>query len=334
MAHRPFATYGEFLARLYGQNQFAIKLGLDTIRTALLEEGSPERRAPAILVAGTNGKGSTSAYLGAILQAHGLMVGLYTSPHLVDLRERFRIGGRPVSEALAFEVGGDVLSRYATPTSRRGALTFFELTTLMAAMIFSRASVDVAIYEVGLGGRLDAVNGIEPALSVVTTIDLDHQQYLGDTLEAIASEKCGIFRETAPAIVGFQTHRSALEICRERAPHEVEVAGEDFDEGDLGGAIEHAPQVMRKNAAAAYAAARRYLGPDFDAIRAKEGLESARWPGRLDVRELNVAGCGRRRFLLDAAHNPAGVTALMEFIEAREIPIGAVVCGAMKDKAL
>lgn len=327
-------TYEEFLLKLYGQNQFAIKLGLDSIRSAFAEAGHPERCARAIIIAGTNGKGTTSAYLAGILQAHGLKVGLYTSPHLTDLRERFRIEGRPVSRELTLEIGVEVLERYGQPFADRGGLTFFELTTLMATLIFSRVGVDVAIYEVGLGGRLDAVNGIEPALSVITTIDFDHQQYLGDTIEAITREKYGIFRASVPGIIGFQTRREVLEVCRESGPKELEVYGESFDASNLGEALEAMPRIVGINASTAWASARSFLGEDFDPCRGREGLARVRWPGRLDLRELSMPGHGRRRFLFDAAHNPAGVSVLREFIDSQDVPIGAVVCGAMKDKNL
>jgi dihydrofolate synthase / folylpolyglutamate synthase len=331
-----FDSYEDFIERLYAQNQFAMKLGLEAMQTALEACGHPEREHRCILVAGTNGKGTTAAYLAGILQAHGFKVGLYTSPHLIDLRERFRIDGCPVDESLTFEVGRRVMERFGVARGERAPLTFFELTTLMATVIFARSGVDVAVYEIGLGGRLDAVNAIEPELSVVTTIDFDHMQYLGDTIEAIAAEKCGIFRAGIPAIIGYQDHPEALQVCRDRAQARgcasVRSYGADFDSSALGPAGCVLPEVTARNVATSVAAARQFLGESFSESLAIGGIERVRWPGRLEHRVVPVGDLARVHVLFDAAHNPAGVAVLEQYLDQQSLKVGAVVCGVMKDK--
>lgn len=327
-------AWGAFSRRLFDQNLFAIKLGLDNIRRALDLEGHPERTAPAIVVGGTNGKGSTAAALAAILQAHGLKVGLYTSPHLIELRERFRIDGVPVSRARVLDVGRGVLTRYGAEDADP-CLTFFELTTLMASKIFAAASVDVAVWEVGLGGRLDAVNAIEPAMTVVTNIDLDHQKYLGDTIEAVASEKAGLRRPDVPLILGPQTHPQVARVFD--FPETVALENDDYpagEEAQLRRIIDWSSHVvdsrtLHENRRTAIAAAREFLGQRWSRAAESTGLSRSRWPGRLDPRTVEVGGV-KRRFLLDAAHNPAGTDRLYELFA--HDPPGAVVIGAMADK--
>ncbi len=189
--------YRASLDFLFARTTGQWKLGLERVEAFLGELGDPHRRLRALHVAGTNGKGSVCASLEAVLRARGLKVGKYTSPHLVDFRERFMVDGRPVSEEaiVAF------LDRW-TPTVERLGATFFEATTAMAFELFAEAEVDVAVIETGLGGRLDASNVITPLVAGVTGIAIDHTEWLGTTREAIAPEKAGIFKPGVPAIVG------------------------------------------------------------------------------------------------------------------------------------
>jgi dihydrofolate synthase/folylpolyglutamate synthase len=334
-----------FVERLYRQNEFAIKLGLEAVDEALRLEGRPETSHPAILVGGTNGKGETAAFLSSILAAHGLKVGLYTSPHIMDFRERFRVDGELMSRSEVLELGQGVLARYGEADGPGPQLTFFEITTVMAVLGFAAHDVDVAVYEVGLGGRLDATNALPAELSVVTSIALDHKQYLGETLEEVAAEKAGIFRPTRPAVVGHQAHAAAKETLRKLAPQEASFYGDDFwaeDDGAfvIGGRdvrIEWRaglPQTRRWNAACAIQAASRYLGDRLDLDRLREGLDRSRWPGRLDFRSVSGADKTTRQFLFDAAHNPDASRSLFDFIADEGIEIGAVVFSAMKDKDL
>ncbi len=190
-------AYGAALDALFARTGGASVYGLERVRALLATLGDPHRRYPVFHVAGTNGKGSTAAVLTALLRARGLRVGTYTSPHLVDFRERFVVDGAPVDEAAAVEF----LARTAGDAERLGA-TFFEITTALAFDHFAAARVDVAVIETGLGGRLDATNVVDPLAAGVTEIGLDHTELLGDTIEAIAGEKAGIYKRGRPAVVG------------------------------------------------------------------------------------------------------------------------------------
>lgn len=332
-----------FTARLFGQNQFAIKLGLDAMRAALAHLGRARLPHEVILVAGTNGKGTASSCLNALLCGHGLRVGLYTSPHIIGLEERFRVDGVPCARERVLEVGERVFARFGVEGAEP-RLTFFELTTLMAVELFCEAEVDVAIYEVGLGGRLDATNALEPGVSVITTIGLDHQKYLGDTLAEVAHEKLGIAREGRPLIIGPQEHDEA------RGAIDAEVAGRpgvSFPEDDearalgcLVGEVERwgalRAEYQRRHYLTATRAAAALLARVGGTLRRDVVLSAparVRWPGRLEQRALRV---GERTvpFLLDAAHNPDGARALFEYLAREGVEPRAILVGAMKDKEL
>jgi len=342
------ASWDSFVARLYRQREFVIKLGLAPILEALELEGQPQRSHARILVAGSNGKGQTSAFISAILKAHGLRVGFFSSPHIIDFRERFRVDGRLVSRAELMAVGNRVLERYGDLQTPGPQLTFFESAALMAALVFQARSVDVGVYEVGLGGRLDATNALEPDLSVVTSIGLDHTDFLGETLEAVAGEKAGIFRADRPAIIARQAHEAAFLELRRRAPADALFFGNDF-RVDARGLIElgapddprattlqwapDAAPTAQWNAACASAAAARFLGHAFEPSLALKGLNACRWPGRLDRRRLRTgAGSAEYDYLFDAAHNPDAAAMLFEHIERNNITISAVLCTSMRNK--
>ncbi|MFZ1672240.1 MAG: folylpolyglutamate synthase/dihydrofolate synthase family protein, partial [Nitrospira sp.] len=205
-------TYSATVQFLYGLQQHGIKLGLETIRVLLTRVGEPHRRYPVLHIGGTNGKGSTAAMTAAILQAAGYRVGLYTSPHLIDFRERIRINGVMIPE--------DTVSRLVE--TLRGAAapdlapTFFEFTTALAFQYFADCQVDVAVLEVGLGGRFDATNVVDPLACAITTIGLDHEAYLGSTLEAIAFEKAGIVKPAVPVVLG-RIESSTRRVIEQRA---------------------------------------------------------------------------------------------------------------------
>lgn len=176
--------------------------GLDRIRTMLAGLGDPQATFRSVLIAGTNGKGSVAAAVEALLRADGARTGLYTSPHLVHPSERVRVDGRPVAPELLAAAAADVL-----PLARREDATFFEAITAAGFLAFARAGVERAAVEVGLGGRLDATNVLAPDACVITNVDLDHADYLGDTLEAIAAEKAGILKSGVPAVAGPMPER-------------------------------------------------------------------------------------------------------------------------------
>lgn len=292
-------------------------LKLESVRAVLARMGDPESRVPAVHVAGTNGKGSTAATAASVLVASGRRTGLYTSPHLVDFRERVRIDGERIPRvavvALTEEIEHEALAAAVT-------LSFFELATILAIVWFARSAVDVAVVEVGLGGRLDATNVVHSRVSAITTIAFDHERFLGDTLAAIAAEKAGIVRPGVPLVVG-RLPPDALAVVTAKATAAgapLRRLGEDFSV-DLAGEVMTYSGARRipgirpalagrhqiDNAAIALAALEAgglLDGVDDAAIR--RGVERVRWPGRFER-------IGRApEVVLDGAHNPEGARAL------------------------
>jgi dihydrofolate synthase/folylpolyglutamate synthase len=318
---------------LFSLEQFGIKLGLDNIRTLLDELGRPERAFGSIHVAGTNGKGSVVAMVDACLRAAGWRSARYTSPHLVDLAERFVIDGRPV-EHTALVAQAERLRSTVGHLLGAGQLsappTFFEATTAMAFALFRDAQIEVAVCEVGLGGRLDATNVLEPLVTAITTIGLDHQQHLGDTISAIAAEKAGIIKPGVPVVIG-PLDPTARQVVETKAL----AAGAPVVEADLQALGRYGPPRLAlagahqlDNAAVAVAIleelSRQNVAVPARAVTA--GLEHVVWPGRLEVRRLD----DRREVLLDAAHNPDGARTLRRFLEAAAPR--PLVFAAMRDK--
>src|SRR5207248_1861803 len=205
--------FAELKELLFARGNFGVKLGLERMQEACALLGNPERGAPALHVAGTNGKGSTCAFTEAALRAAGLRTGLYTSPHLNHFCERIRLGGSPISEGRACELLEELRARVPWALEDPG-LTFFEIVTLMAFLAFR--DVAVMVVEVGLGGRLDATNVVEPRACAVSALGLEHTQYLGPTLAHIAREKAGIFKPRAPAVSAGQPWQAA-QTLQERA---------------------------------------------------------------------------------------------------------------------
>ncbi len=341
------------LDRLRGLERFGIRPGLDTIRRLTAALGDPQAAYPSIIVAGTNGKGSVAAMIDGALRAAGYRAGRYTSPHLTSITERFTVDGAEIAEGALREEAAGVL-RHADRLVRAGALghppTFFEAATAAALSWFRRAEVDVAVLEVGLGGRLDATNVVTPAAGVVTAIGLDHREHLGDTLEAVAAEKAGIVKP-GMVVVTTETAPPALAViedaCRRRGARLVR-AGEDTAiavQGDgprpriavttprrryppfrLGLAGAH----QRSNAAGAVRLLEELadcglpVGPEA-VVR---GLSDVAWPGRLDL----VRVPGRGAVLLDAAHNPAAAAALARHLRDAFPDRLPIVCAVMRDK--
>jgi len=325
---------------LFGLEHVGIKFGLANIRAVLDALGNPERAFRSIHVAGTNGKGSVTAMVDAALRAAGHRTGRYTSPHLVRLNERFVVDGRQASDddiAAAVDTARAAIDRLRRDGVLQVQPTFFEVTTAAAFELFRRARIDVAVVEVGLGGRLDATNVLTPVVTAITSIGFDHQQYLGNTLTEIAIEKAGIVKPAVPVVVGEMPDdaRTAIEgVARERGAELIHAGGDVAAE--LGGIVPALPGMhQRRNAAVAVrvlqAADARDLRVPPEAIAA--GLTTVRWPGRLDVRRL---GDGRE-LLLDAAHNAEGAAALAAFLRERAAAGSAaakppLVFAAMRDK--
>ncbi len=197
-------AYQETIEYLFGLQKHGIKLGLSNSIRLLELMGAPHRSFRSVHIAGTNGKGSTAAFITGMLQAAGYRVGLYTSPHLVSFTERMRINGVQITEAQVVALAERVRECASRPVPGAGpaAPTFFEVTTAMAFTWFAEEQVDLAVIEVGMGGRLDATNVITPLLSVITNIDLEHTEFLGTTLELIAAEKAGIIKQGVPVVTG------------------------------------------------------------------------------------------------------------------------------------
>jgi dihydrofolate synthase/folylpolyglutamate synthase len=289
---------------LSGLQPLAMRFGLERMERALEALGHPERRYPVLHVGGTNGKGSTCAMAAAALAEAGHAVGLYTSPHLVRFNERIQVRGAPIDDASLARAVERI--RAACPWHERGdegdRLTYFEFATLAGLLHFADAAVDVAVVEVGLGGRFDATTAIaSPRVTAVARIGLDHTQLLGDTFEQIAFEKAGIFKRGIPAVVHAHQPPGALETLRAEAARRgapLVVAAEAWD-GPLALRGPH----QRGNAALAAAALRELAraGVPVPEAAIARGIATARWPGRLE----EVGGV-----LLDGAHNPDGAAAL------------------------
>jgi dihydrofolate synthase/folylpolyglutamate synthase len=316
---------------LFGLEQFGIKFGLENIATLVARLGHPERAFDSIHIAGTNGKGSVTAMVAAALRAAGHHTARFTSPHLVDLTERFVIDGRPVSrDVLAAAVNRIRLT--VDELRSEGALeahpTFFEVTTAVAFEVFRDAGVRFAVLEVGLGGRLDATNVVMPIATAITSIAFDHQLYLGNTLRDIAIEKAGIIKPHVPVVVGelpADAEEAIAAIARERAAPLVQASVADANDFAVGLAGAH----QRINAAVAVRLLRTLggRGVKISERAIAEGIAQPDWPGRLDERELPDG----RRMLLDAAHNPAGAQALASYLKGLGAP-RPLVFAAMRDK--
>jgi dihydrofolate synthase/folylpolyglutamate synthase len=302
------------LSRLYARIPLGMRLGLGPMRSACARVGHPERSFPAVHVAGTNGKGSVCAMVAAIAHAHGLRAGLYTSPHLCRFAERIRIDGQPIDDAAL----ADVLSRAldAGPD-----LSFFEAATLAAFLAFRDANVDVAILEVGIGGRLDATNVIPaPRAAAITRIALDHTDRLGATLVDIAREKAGIAKPGLDIVVGPVAHEVRKAI--DDVTHAHGATTSSIDDVPAPPKVGLAGDHQRDNARVA-----TVLGVRLGASRAsiERGIADVRWPGRLErIGE----------FLLDAAHNPDGADALARHLRGLVLPPQRVglVFGTLGDK--
>ncbi len=326
MDHRALG-YSSTVEWLFGLQMFGIKLGLDNIRDLLAELGNPHHRLAAVHVAGTNGKGSTSAFIAAALSEAGLRVGLYTSPHLVDFSERIRIDGEP----LAHEDIVALASRLR-PVAERMRATFFEVTTAMAFAAFADARVDAAVIETGMGGRLDATNVLTPRVSVITGIDLEHTEYLGNTLAAIAEEKAGIIKSAVPVFTAA-VQVDVVDILRRRAaehgapfhhiePEQGAMRLLDIDDmraplrladgsEELRIAFAGAHQVRNAQLATAVVEhLARELGIADAPTAIRAGLQSVRRRTGLAARFERIARVPE--LVVDVAHNPAGVAALID----------------------
>jgi dihydrofolate synthase/folylpolyglutamate synthase len=339
--------------RLATREFFGIKLGLETMAALVEALGHPERTFLPVIVAGTNGKGSVTAMVSRALHAAGLRVGRYTSPHLVHLRERFAIDDVDVAEDMLDEALDAVFAAEAALLSRAavaGPATYFELTTATALAIFRASAVDVAVVEVGLGGRHDATNVVRAPYAAITSIAFDHMAHLGDTLAAIAREKAGVIMPGAIVVSGVIDPEAAAVIddtCATqgaslvRAAEDVEVDltmrdGETTMRlrtpfrayGPVRLALAGAHQVANAVVAVRLLEALEFAGVGGGARAITTGLAEASWPGRLERRTLPNGVPA----VLDGAHNPAGAEALARWLREAEFWPMTLVTACMRDK--
>jgi dihydrofolate synthase/folylpolyglutamate synthase len=334
------------LSRLEG---LGIKLGLERARDLLVRMGEPQRRFPSVLVAGTNGKGSTSSFLAAMARAAGYRTGLYTSPHLESVEERLRIDGSAIDSGRLGAILEDLVGLAERETG--SPPTYFEAVTLAAFRWFAEEQVDLAVLEVGLGGRLDATNLADPILSLITPIGFDHREFLGDTLAAIAREKAGILRSGRPALAWIEDAEpaeSAQTVAGEVgadlrfASREVRIEAVE-PHGWEGQRIRLATPTRQyeleiallgdhqaTNLGLAVRAAESLASQGFDRLDSHAiaaGAAACRWPGRLEPIALPEG----RRVLLDAAHNPDGAEVLARFLGRLGKPVD-LLFGVLADK--
>jgi dihydrofolate synthase/folylpolyglutamate synthase len=348
----PPAPYDAVLARLKTLHPRLIDLSLDRMRRLCAVLGDPQERLPPVVhIAGTNGKGSTAAFVRAIAEAAGLSVHVYTSPHLVRFAERIRVRGRIISDEALLEI----LDRVER-LNAGGAATQFEITTAAAFLAFAETPADLAVVEVGLGGRMDATNVIQTAaVAAITPIGLDHQEFLGPTIAAIAAEKAGILRPGVACVVGRQSEAalSVLEAVAQRVAAPCWVMGRDFDAwAERGGmafqgedrlydlpapALDGPHQI--DNAGLAIAAVLSLGDPRIDASAIARGLKAATWPARLQ--RLNagpladIAARAGADLRLDGGHNPHAAAALGEALaslQSKDPRPLALVCGMVATK--
>ncbi|MET0211790.1 MAG: folylpolyglutamate synthase/dihydrofolate synthase family protein [Vicinamibacterales bacterium] len=338
---------------LFSLERLGMKFGLENMEKICAALGHPERAFGSVIVAGTNGKGSVTAMTSAALHAAGYRSARYTSPHLERIEERFVIGEREVSTADLESAAASIQStveRLVADRTLETLPTFFECTTAIAFELFRRANVEVAVVEVGLGGRLDATNVITPMAAVITSIDFDHQDLLGETLESIAREKAGVIKPGIPVIVGPVVpgaHAVIADACRERSARLIDVpdrvrvstretrgaaANVTLEAGahrleDVTLALPGRHQV--DNAAVAFCLFTELvgLGVRLTPQAMRTGLSEASWPGRLEYRRWRDA-----EVILDAAHNTAGARALATYLRERDWTGVTLVLGVMRDK--
>jgi dihydrofolate synthase/folylpolyglutamate synthase len=345
-------SYNGTIEYLYGLQKHGIKFGLENSVALMAALGDPHRSFRSVHVAGTNGKGSTSAYIASMLRAAGLRVGLYTSPHLISFTERIQINNEPVSEQRVVELAQRVRDAWERLSAGRGSAidpTFFEVTTAMAFLHFAEEQIDIAVIETGMGGRLDATNVVTPLMSVITTIDIEHKEFLGDTLAKIAAEKAGIIKQRVPIVTGLLKAEAFGVIERTAAATDAplfplgkrffvgNVIEEDGVRFDFRGASFYPELHVRmlgrhqaENAGLAVAAIEhlRDAGIDVNETAVRKGLAETAWPGRLEMVSR------RPDILLDGAHNPASAEVLAAALRTLSNRYRSVmlVIGVLADK--
>jgi len=323
-------TYRAAIDALFTRTTGVWKLGLERVNALLERLGNPHRSLTVLHVGGTNGKGSVVAMADSILRARGLRVGRYTSPHLIDFRERILVDRTPIGEDEVLEF----LERW-TPEAERLGATFFEITTALALEHFAKANVDVAVVEVGLGGRLDATNVVTPRAAVVTSIALDHTEWLGDSIEAIAGEKAGIFKQGRAAVIGEQDTAIAHVLSRLAREHEarpVICAAERGTIEDVQLTARGTSFIIEGNTSLSVTTplhGRHQAANAMTTLVALDAAGLAPWPTK-DLMVIPPAALPGRfqrvgRWIFDVAHNPSGAEVLAETLRAVNPPKPLVV---------
>jgi dihydrofolate synthase/folylpolyglutamate synthase len=328
IAHEDDPRYRAVLERLHGRGRFGIRLGLSRIRALLRSLGNPERGLPGVLIGGTNGKGSVQALVAAALEAGGYRTGQMPSPHLASYRERIAVGGQPIGVEDFTTLLEEVLDAAETIAPRHGPATEFEVLTAAAFLWFKRAGVQVGVVEVGMGGRLDATNAWQGGVSAITNVALDHMEYLGSTIEAIAREKAQIIKRGDQAAITGAEERALAVIARRAARVDVplriveplpvlamdrrgvHVRLPDETELTVGLLGRH----QAANAAVAIAVLDAFAAAGTATVSRPQlstAFAAAHWPGRLEL----ITRAGQPDVLLDGAHNPHGVAALGAALE-------------------
>ena len=334
LKQRQSAEITPILDKLFSLQRLGIKVGLDHTIQLLNRCGNPHNKLKTIHIAGTNGKGSTAAILQSILRAAGLKVGLYTSPHLVSFNERIRVNGSPISNDFII----DFMKKFNDDINEIES-TFFETTTVLSLCYFYFKKVDVAIIETGLGGRLDSTNVLNPNLSIITSIDIDHQNILGNTIEEIANEKAGIIKKNTPLIT-FKQPKKILDILRNRAktlnakieivvdPQKIVVDNfsTKFVINNKTFSIPLIGEHQAYNAALAIRSSNIFMGPlSYQMI--KDGVKNTVWPGRFQL--LN----NKLKIFYDVAHNSAGINTIRSTLNSLNAleKIGLIILKEDKD---
>jgi dihydrofolate synthase/folylpolyglutamate synthase len=338
-------VYQQSLDYLYGLEKFGMIFGLTQVERILEAIGNPHREVQAIHIGGTNGKGSTAAMMASILQKEGYRVGLYTSPHLIRFTERIKVNGKEIEKEEVAALTGWMRERIEA-SGITPPFTFFDFTTAMALLYFKQRMVDLAVLEVGLGGRLDSTNVVDPLISIITNIAKDHEEQLGKSILKIAGEKAGIIKKGRPLITAAtqpQVLRLFSKVCREKGAPYFRV-GKEFQYVQSGEGKFNYEGLHRKlwsiylnlfgfhqiiNATTALGATEvlEDLGYTVSNDAMIEGLKEVEWPGRLEM------VCFSPRVVLDGAHNPAGALVLKESLK-KEFQYHHLILliGMMKDK--
>jgi dihydrofolate synthase / folylpolyglutamate synthase len=308
--------YEETIEYLYSRGFFAVKFGLDGITDLVSKFNNPQNDYRTVHIAGTNGKGSVTSFISSILKQSNYKVGTYTSPHLVDFRERIKINDEMISKKDLVKIVAEI-----KPYIKKQ--TFFEIITAVAIIYFSQKGVDIAVIEVGMGGRLDATNIINPEVCVITNISVEHTAHLGNTIEKISYEKCGIIKQNVPVVTSpnGKAFEIIKKICQEKSS-ELVVIKKNTLEISMGGSFQ------QENAMLALDTINVLVkqGLNVDKKSIKKGIKIAKWPGRMDFVQDNI--------LFDCAHNPDGAKTLIKELKLLGYCDVVMIIGIMKDKEI